>query len=457
MTERFRAHLAESGLVPEGATVLVGYSGGADSTCLLHLLAEAGVDQIACHLHHGQRPEADEEMERCAAECDRLGVPFISGRADVPMLAEDRGIGIEEAGRRARYEFFEQCLHSTDASLVATAHTQDDHVETVLLNIVRGTGLHGLAGIPAKRDDIIRPLLPFSRAETRAYCEGRSLWFHDDPANEETAFSRVRVRRNVLPELEAINPAVRDAVCRLAATAEAEDKFLNGMSAAALERAEVELNGQLSFLTKDCEIAFDRAALTGVPEVLLSRAIRLVTGVLGQRFDFAQTQAVIQGLRWEERGSVTAEGGRIVVEWTRERVIARSLEVAEPFRFPLTIPGETVSDTFGWKFIVQTAGPENYLREPGSLDVVLDADAVTGGMFFRSYEDGDTIVPLGSSTEKKVSDVVAGLKLSQAARRRLPVVYDETGAVWVPGGCIGERVKVTVRAKRCFRLTLGPI
>ena len=457
MVERFQRHIKETGLIPEGSTVLLGYSGGADSTCLLHLMSLAGTDVIAAHLHHGQREEGDAELTECAAFCERLGVPFMSGKADVPGLARAAKIGLEEAGRNARYEFFEQCRHQTDADLVATAHTQDDHVETVLLNMTRGTGLHGLAGIQQRRGHIVRPLLIFTRAEARQYCERNDLWFHDDPANDDPSFSRVKVRQSVVPVLETINPAVRSAIEKLASMADREDRFLEGMAAAALEKAELPLNGDLKFVSQDCEAAFGREALLDLPHVLLGRAIRLATGAIGQALDYDQTSIVIDGLASEPKGSVTAEGGQVVVEWDETKVLFRALNVDAPYRFPLTLPGETVSDEFGWKLTAESTGHSNYRREPRSLDVVIDSGAVKGSLFFRSYEQGDTIQPLGFDRKKKLGELFGELGLTQAARTRLPIVCDEEGPVWVPGGCIAERVKVRTGSDRCISLRFEPI
>ena len=258
---RLESHLARTRLIPAGARVLVGFSGGADSTFLLHALRECGVDVVAGHLHHGQRDAADDEMLRCEQFAATLGIPFAGGRARVPTMAKELKIGLEEAGRKARYEFLQRAALKYACDLVATAHTLDDHVETVLLNLVRGCGINGLTGIPMRRDNIVRPALPFSRAETREYCETRDLWFHDDPANSDPAFSRSRLRMRVLPELRSINPSVDEGVARMAEILAEEDQFLDATAAAALERCEIRLNGDLAFVSSDCEVSFDRALL----------------------------------------------------------------------------------------------------------------------------------------------------------------------------------------------------
>ena len=202
------------------------------------MLVQSGVDVVAAHLHHGQRAEADQESDRCAAFCAEMDVPFVPGKADVPAMAAALKMGLEEAGRRARYAFFEQAAAQTGCRSIATAHTRDDQLETVLLNMARGTGLAGLAGIPETRDAIVRPLLPFTREETRAYCDERGLWYHDDPANSDLSFARARVRHRVLPELRLCHPGCDASLGRLSHLAGEEDAFLDGMAAAALERCE---------------------------------------------------------------------------------------------------------------------------------------------------------------------------------------------------------------------------
>ncbi len=455
LLERFQRHLAERGLIPSSGPVLVGYSGGADSTTLLHLLHRSGVDIIAAHLHHGQRPEADREMRLCEAFCNELGVAFVSGKADVPTIADQHRTGLEEAGRHARYEFYRQAAFRLQVSAIATAHTRDDHVETVLFNLTRGTGMAGMTGIPERRDNIIRPLLPFTRSETRAYCDEHGLWTHDDPANRDISFARARIRHRVIPELRAINPEADAAVARLAETLDAEHRFLDAMAARALEDLEVPLNGDLRFLTLDCEVAFDRRGFEHLPSVLFRRAVRLATQTIGQAFDHHQTLLIEQLLPHEPRGSVTAEGGRVCVEWDESTIHIRDLSPTEPFRFPLTVPGATDSDTFGWTLeATPTSDAPPFRRD--SLTVVLDADAIRHPLNFRSVEPGDRIDPMGFEGSRKVSDLLSEAGLTSTARRRLPVICDILGVVWVPGVSVSNRAAWQSGSTRGLRLRFGP-
>lgn len=443
LVDRVRSAIDQSDLVPPGSRVIVGYSGGADSTCLLHVLHRLGHDVVAGHLHHGQRPEADEEQERCQAFCDSLDVPFATGKADVPMMARDLKVGIEEAGRLARYQFLESAAHRLQCDRIATAHTRDDHVETVLLNLVRGSGLHGLGGIPERRGKIVRPLLGVSRAEARDYCERQGLWFHDDPANDDPSFSRSRLRRDVVPVLRSINERVDEAVCRLSEIARDEDRFLNSAAAAALESAELRPNGHLAFLTADCEVVLDRKKLEALPAVLVRRAVRLVVSALGAELDFDQTQTILQSLAVGGTGSLTAEGGNVVLEWSSDRVHARELEPVHPFRHPLVAPGVTICDELGWKLTVSPTPVDDYRRCRDSLDVVVDAARVRLPLHLRSRSEGDAMAPLGMSGKRSVADLLSEAGLTLAARDRLPIVCDLAGPIWIPGVALADRVKIS--------------
>jgi tRNA(Ile)-lysidine synthase len=454
MRDRLAAHVAQTRLIGAESRVLVGYSGGADSTCLLSLLREIGFDVVAAHLHHGQRIEADEEMARCQAFCDSLDVPIATGRADVPLIARELGVGLEEAGRHARYEFFRQAASRLGCDVIATAHTRDDLVETVLLNIVRGSGLTGLGGIPAVRGQIVRPLLPFSRAETRAFCDERGYWTHDDPANHDLDFARARIRHRVLPELRAVNARADAAIERLSGMAREEDRFLDGMAAAALEQSEMPLNGPLAFLTKDCEVAFRRDALMTLPRVLLRRAFRLAFGALGAEIEYDHAEALVDGVAGHEKGSVTAPGGEVVAEWAIDVVHMRLLAPTEPFRHVLTVPGETISDEFGWALEVRRADPGDYRRDKGALAAVIDEGRAAGSLYFRSTQPGDAIQPLGMSGTRKLGDLFGEAGLTEAARRRLPIVCDLVGPVWAPGLAMSDRLKITPETTRALELRL---
>lgn len=455
--DKLQGHLFAANLIPAGSRVLVGYSGGADSTCLVHLLAQLKVDFVAAHLHHGQRTDADKEMALSEAFCQSLDVPFVSGRADVPRMSRDLKIGLEEAGRMARYNFLNQAAKRFECDLVATAHTGTDSVETILFNLVRGTGPSGLTGIDSSRNGLIRPLLPFSRSETLAYCQENGLWFHNDPANESMDFSRARLRHRVSPELALVNPGYESAILRCASIISEENQFLNGAAANALERAEIPLNGPLGFLTRDAEVAFDRELIGSLPPVLFKRACRLAVSALGASIDFEQTEAITSGFGSGVSGSVTSDGGTVVAEWDEKLLHFRQLQPTEPFRFMLTCPGETESEEFGWKITAHHSPRTKKRNDRTALRVEVSIAKTQGELYFRSTQPGDSMQPLGFEGTRKLSDLLSEAKLTKAARSRLPIICDFVGPIWAPGVCLSHRIDKEPECERVLALEFEPM
>lgn len=443
-------------MVPVGSRVLVGYSGGADSTCLLHILRVMGFELVAGHLHHGMRPEADDEQLLCREFAESIGCEFASGKADVPKMAKALKMGIEEAGRKARYAFFDQVALQTGCELIATAHTLDDHAETIVFNLIRGSGLSGLGGIQARRDNIVRPLLPFRRSETRAYCAERGFWFHDDPANDDDRFSRVRIRKRILPEFEAINSDVLSALDRMSTIVAAEDAFLDGIAASALDQCEIPLNGDLRFLTQNSEFAVAVSKLLSMPAVVVKRALRLGTSALGGSLDSRLTEALLTLLTQSEKGSITTELETVRIEWKDGLLHLTAVETPKSFRYSLATNGSTDSAEFGWTLDAAHVNEATGQPKRDALAIEMDMAQIKLPLSFRSHEPGDRIEPLGFEGTRKIADLMSESKLTLMARARMPIICDMAGPIWVPGICLSNRVKCTGNTTKVLQLRFGP-
>lgn len=441
-------------LIEPEETLLVAYSGGADSTCLLHLCAEIGVDVVAAHLHHGMRAEADEEEQKCIAFAESLGIPIVTGRADVPLIAETHKIGLEEAGREARKNFLRRAMLGSGCHKIATGHTKDDHIETILFRMARGSGLRGLTGIRMSQNGYVRPLLQFSRQQTRNYCNKLGLWYHDDPANSDIAFSRSRIRERIVPEFRLVHPGFDEAMVRLSQVAAEEDEFLDGAAASALEHAEIPLNGELRFLSINDEMSFRAEVLSHLPPVLFRRAIRLAARAIGAELSALQGELVMDGIRSGISGSVTAEGGLHVLEWRDNVFTARSLIEEEPFRYNLQVPGITEAETLGWMIQARQAEVKEPVKR-ASLTTAIKKEGARNGLYFRSFQEGDMIQPLGFSGMRKVSDLLGESKLTALARKRLPIICDIVGPIWIPGVCVSERIAAQL-GEEALVLSFGP-
>ena len=234
--------MQQQGMLPAaGETVLCAVSGGRDSVCLLHYLASLGRRRsfavAAAHYNHLMRPTAGRDEAFVAGLCRELGVPLYVERGDVRAIARQEGWGVEEAGRRLRYDFLERTADAIGASRIATAHHLSDQAETVVLNLLRGTGPEGLAGIPPVRGRLIRPLLQTPRQEIEAYLTAHGLGHVEDETNDSMDFTRNRLRREVWPLLAQLHPAPERSIARAAAILRRENVFLDRLARSYLETA----------------------------------------------------------------------------------------------------------------------------------------------------------------------------------------------------------------------------
>lgn len=252
-------------LPPQGGVLLCAVSGGRDSVCLLHYLAEIapkrGFTVAAGHLNHRMRPEAQRDEDFVRTLCRRLGVAFYTEAMPVYEMAERWNLGVEETGRKLRYEFLFRTADAIGAQRIATAHHARDQAETVLLNLLRGTGAEGLGGIPPVRGRIVRPLLQTDRSEIEEYLRTHGLPYVEDSTNEDIRYARNRLRRELWPQLADINPALTKAIGRTAEILRRENDYLDSLAAERLPEAGAEL---------------DTAALLAAPAALRPRMVRLL-------------------------------------------------------------------------------------------------------------------------------------------------------------------------------------
>jgi tRNA(Ile)-lysidine synthase len=227
--------------IPHGVRFVLAVSGGPDSTALMYgaarLAPTRGWLLTVAHLDHGLRAEAEDEAAAVGQAASALGLAFESSRVDVAALARSEHRSLEDAGRQARYRFLEELADQLGRdALIATAHTADDAAETILLRLVRGTGLRGLRGIPARRGRIVRPLLGERRATLRQALDAAGIAYQLDPSNESTAHARNRVRAELLPAMERFNPQAVEALVRFGRLAADDDALLDALATAELAR-----------------------------------------------------------------------------------------------------------------------------------------------------------------------------------------------------------------------------
>lgn len=449
-------------LFAPGDKVLVAVSGGPDSLCLLHLLSRlAGKLRItvqAVHVNHGLRPQAAREALYVQKAAAGLGLPVTVYRADVQKLAREGGYSLQDAARRARYRCLRQAAAKSGARCIVTAHHEDDRVENLLLRLLGGSGLDGLAGFPVRRrleENLLlaRPLFHVSRREITGYCRAHGLRPLLDRSNRETHYRRNRVRLLLLPWLEKeFGGHVRDALLRTCDLLAGESELLKRLAAGQLERVVLEQGAG--------KLLLDIAGLRQLPLPLRRRVVRLALWQAGvERPSAVHTQAVLQlaDSRRPSGASSLPAGFTAVREYGRLKIERKaSVDLPEPAgqALPLAVPGST---RLPWSSQAIRAEilPAASVRLPVDRgEAFLDLERLELPLLVRTRRPGDRMRPLGASGHRKLKKILIDKKVPLAKRDMLPLVLSGERIAWAAGVEIADFCKVTAGTSRVLRLVL---
>ncbi len=427
-------------LLAEASAVLVGFSGGADSSCLLHLLNKTmegtNTRLFAAHVHHGIRgEEADRDEAFCRAECEKLGIPLYVRRVDVPALAQESGRGLEETARDVRYQFFHEIAQELSTpdhpALIATAHNADDNLETVLFHLLRGSGTHGLCGITPIRDGrILRPLIADDAASIRRWCEENGIPYVTDSTNGDTDYTRNLIRNRIVPPMREIVPNPAAAVSRLTSLLRMDDAYLEAEarsywqpgSRVVSRRLLKQLSPAIStrILRMFLDEASDGEASPG------EKHIR-------QLLDLAVSEKT--GFSCPLPGSIPVVGTRNELRIRRESDKSENLP-EKSFRYPedgavfrneLCAVYFSQSDHSHHREIV--GDDENIYKL--SIPMSFRFDTISNGVQIRSRCPGDAY-RFGGMT-RRIKKLFIEKKLSQTEKALLPILCDASGILWIPG------------------------
>jgi len=429
-----------------GQRVLVSVSGGPDSTALLHLLVllarSMPLELHVAHLDHGQRGQASREDRRFVeAMAHDLGLPCTVSILDPP---EDPRAGLSEGrARELRYRFLGQLAQQVGAHRIATGHTRDDQAETVLLNLVRGAGTRGLAGIPPVRDSYVRPLLEAPRTAVEAWLRSKGLAWREDASNHDARFTRNRVRHELLPLLERdYRPGVRG---RLAATAELlrEDQDL-------LEELAADHYGRLA---EPCPggVALDAGGVSRLPLALARRVLRRAFREAGPS-DYAPGRRAVAGLlalASEITSGARDLPGGLQASRDGDRLMLRhrtSQDAAKPFRTSAAVPGSLVWPEAGISLKMQAVdrgGLCSDIRHESREIAHLDLGRTGRHLELRSRRSGDAFYPLGLGGRKKLQDYLVDAGIPRRDRGLVGLLTAGDEVAWVVGHRLDDRFKVT--------------
>ena len=426
MWSKVERYIEKYKLLNTNELYLVALSGGADSVALLLLLKNAGFNVHAAHCNfHLRGDESDRDEAFCVELCQRLGVELHRAHFDTREYAELHKVSIEMAARELRYKWFEQLRQDIGAAGICVAHHRDDSVETVLLNLVRGTGLRGLTGIQPRNGSILRPLLCVSRAEIETFLAEKGQKYVTDSTNLEADVQRNIIRLEVLPLLRKLNPAVAENIQRTAENL-AEAQLVLNVAIASINSSNVLNLSDLEKYGSSEYLAFEWLKKYGfngdqVRQILDADTGKIVSSSTGY--------------------DVLKDRGRLVVE--------PALEPFNPMRIPeegtYVLGGSSIE--FGGKTTENNTirvrkKPVYVSKEP--YVATLDASKVLFPLTVRRVEEGDWMQPYGMKGRKLLSDLMTDLKMSAFEKRRQLVVVDAKGAVlWLVGRRIAAFVSVS--------------
>lgn len=441
--------------------VLAGVSGGADSLCLMVALTQLGFPVIVAHFDHQLRPDSAADAAVVEREASRLGLAFASGSADAGAFARQERLSIEAAARTLRYRFLFAQARAAGAQAVAVGHTADDQIETVLLHLLRGSGLTGLAGMDYRRVlpewdadiPLVRPLLDFWRADTEAFCAEHNLHAVTDMTNADTAYARNRIRHELIPLLETYNPQVRQALWRMARTLAGDAAVVRGVVDDAWETCAHSQGAGFARL----RLPELQAQPAGVQRGLVRRAAG-EAAPLPDGLDFDAVERALALVR-EPAAGVQVELADDLRAWVEGDllVLARKDAVLPTEQFSqmpdgcdaveLPLSG-SVHLPGGWMITVEIADIPD--RVPADTWLAyLDADALNGPLSVRCTRPGERFQPFGmDGRSMKLSDFWTNAKVPRRLRARWPLVTCGEAVVWVTGLRIAHPYRVTQSTRR---------
>lgn len=455
-------YIIEHELLVPGDACIVGVSGGADSICLLTVLAklkeQLGISLYAAHVNHmirGEEADADERYTQ--AYCESLKLPCEVFHIDVVRMAEESGLTVEEAGRNARYEAFDKTAEICHLKQykVAVAHNKNDVAETVLFHMARGTGIAGLKGIPVKRGHIIRPLLAMERTEIEAYLKNEKIAYCTDSTNLEDAYTRNKVRHTVLEELQKINDKAVAHIGRLANTAAEYDRYVNQQLQAFLKNNA----SQHVFADGRHGIEIDAAVLQKQDRLIENLAILELTGIVcGGRKDIgeAHVEEVKKLYKAVSGSKIMLPGGAVVYNQygilrfvfagvdNSEANDNENLQISKPGIYPVPGGGSMKIEIFDRPVYLDLTKKE-YTK-------FADYDRIQNSLTIRKYMENDYMVIAADGSSKKLNRLFSSCKIPVTDRPHIPLVASEHEIIWAVGVRFSEKYKVRQDTKKviCF-------
>ena len=430
MLQKISTFIEKHNLFHTGDKVIVGLSGGADSVALLHVLVRLNLSCIAAHCNfHLRGNESDQDEAFAAQIANSLHVPYYYKGFDTIDYAEQQHISVEMAARELRYEWFEELRVQHKAKAIAVAHHQDDSVETVLLNLIRGTGIRGLTGIHPKRNFIVRPFLETTRQEILDWCNQQGITYRTDSSNLSDKYTRNYIRLRLLPMLETLNPSAKQAIARTAGhLSDVETIYLD-------------------FIEKERQRLMDEQGRINISDLMHSVAPQTVLYELLNPFGFTRL------LSESVYNSLTGECGKIFYSPSSNYQIVKDrycLLLSEKQTIEETVYTIHANDSIEIPIRLQTQQSiktNDYQIDKCKTVAAFDSDKLIFPLTLRTWRKGDWFVPFGMRGRKKLSDYFNERKFDRNRKEQTWLLCSGSDIIWIIGERTDNRYKIDKTTK----------
>jgi len=431
--KQFTAFIQQNNLFAPGDKILAALSGGMDSVLMSHLLKAAGYDFSIAHCNFQLRgTEAIADQEFCQNLAQQLRVQFHTVNFDTLAYAAEKKISIQMAARDLRYQWFDQLRQQYNYDAIALAHHQNDTIETILLNLTRGTGIAGLHGILPKNGYLVRPLLFLNRDEIQQLIQQNKLSYVEDSSNSSTKYARNKIRHEVIPKLKELNPAL-------------ENTFQNNLRH--FRDLETLLELQLTELKKEIFIYADDEIHLSIAKIKKLNPQRLLLFKLLQEFGFNESTVddIIASL--DKHSGRIFEGAGNVLVLNREQLIISPKNIRD---FSETQINENDREiNYGSYKITLLHDDSPLIIKDNPLAASLDTELLVYPLTMRPWQQGDSFYPLGMKTKQKLSDFFIQQKLPVHQKKQIPILVNGNGDIlWIAGYRLSDRYKVSKNTKK---------
>lgn len=438
MTHSVQQFIKTNNLPQTPSKLIVAVSGGADSVALLHLLINLGYECVVAHCNfHLRGKESDNDAKFVFELASKLQLPFFIKDFDTKAYAQTHKLSIEMSARELRYNWFEQLRIEQKAAAIAVAHHADDVVETFLMNITRGTGIHGLTGIKPRNGNIIRPLLHITRSEIEDYLKTLQQAFVNDYTNEEQIFTRNKIRHSLIPLFEAINPSFKNTIQATIKRLSEVETLYNKQIENLLPTLIQPYNEGFSI---DSELLQKQPAINSFLHEILSP--------LG--FSQANVQSLIKSLNGKSGKQFYSSTHRIIKD--RQLIIVEPIQEKEDTIYYIEKNQRELTTPIHLSFNYSTTNKLVINKE--KCVAYIDANKLEFPLLLRKWQKGDFFIPFGMKGKKKLSDFFIDKKYNLTKKENTWLLFSEKNLVWIVGEEIDNRYRITAISREILKIEL---